>query len=99
MCSVYKVDAHERRLGSEYLGIHPVEHLSAFVVIAVARRSRKAAVAHLVVFKRRKHVGGAAVGVFVYFRRYGRKGALRFGCKSRDLVVFHFNTAFVFLFL
>ena len=69
--AVDKADAHKRSLRAEDLRVYLIQRVASKVVIAVARRSGKAAVGHAVILKRLHHAARVRLGHSVYFFKLG----------------------------
>ena len=69
MGAVDKIDAHKRRFRAENLRVDLIECVSAYIVIAVAGGSRKAAVRHAVILKRGHHAERVFLGNVVDFSK------------------------------
>ena len=67
MGAVYELDAHQRGLGAENVGIDLIQGLAAQIVIAVAGCPGKAGVRDPVVLKGLHHLAGVVLGHDVDF--------------------------------
>ncbi|MNN20709.1 hypothetical protein D3C81_1340030 [compost metagenome] len=78
MSSRRKMRTHKRRLCTENIGIHEVQHFASAIIIRITRRSCKMEIAHLVFLKCLDDLPLVSVNDRINFTEFGFRLSLCF---------------------